>query len=480
MAISVTFYNFTKKKNSTKQPTGQGTTFSCVLKEPCTILNPVIELQTSSPVTYNYCLITAFDSRYYYVDDWESDHGRWIAHLTVDALASWRASILNSSQYVVRSGSNVNPYVQDSLYPMTSKRSFDVEDLGSFFNKDNEKYILSVSNMDDTSGSKINGLQYMIFNKTQMVNLMAVLLSQDYFGLGSVETAFGITFAVLRSICNPLAYIGNAYILPFTPQQGDTVTLNNVRVGWWTLSNYQGTRPAAISSSVNRILYSSTKQITINKHPQIGLSSRIYLNYAPYVHRTLYAGCFGNISLDDNVIAQLLGSNSSITINCKVDVDYLGHAILYLIEPTSGVIIERRECNVAIPVPLTQSKSDPTGAIDSVVGASVGAAVGGSLPLGITSGVKDAVDSIIPKMQTIGSQGSMIDIYENWTFQSEYRYISDDNSAANLEGNALCETKTLNSLSGYCLVDKPVLSIAGYGPEHEEIISYMSGGFFIE
>lgn len=42
MSIPITFYTFGKRKNSTKLVNVSGTQYSCNIKEPCSVLNPVI------------------------------------------------------------------------------------------------------------------------------------------------------------------------------------------------------------------------------------------------------------------------------------------------------------------------------------------------------------------------------------------------------------------------------------------------------
>ena len=477
MAISVIFYSFAKKKNSTKHPTG-GTSYSCILKDPCSIGSPTIELNGGNKASWNYCYIPVFD-RYYFITDWVTDHDRWIAHCECDVLASFKSAIIDSTQYVIRAATKSNPYLQDPIYPMSTRRAFDSEDIVNIFDPSNVKYIVAVTNMNNTADSKINGVQYLILTESQMREFTRVLLTEDYFGLGPTEALFGLTFPVIKSVCSPLSYIGESYILPFTPRQGDTVSVGSVNVGWWTLTGYSGTTPAAIKSSADKILYSKSFTLTINKHPQIGLTGRIYLNAAPYVERILYAGPFGTIALNDNIIAQMLGSDASITLKGRVDVDFRGHAILYIYNEDPYIIIDRRECNIAIPIPLTQSKNELYKLGEAAISAGATAA-SGQIGSGLVGSVRDAVSSIVPTMQTVGNQGSMISIFEDWHLQCEYRYISEGETAINIEGAPLCEVVNLSTLSGYVQTDAPFLDIAAYSGELDAIYQYMRGGFFIE
>ena len=58
-------YTFSKKMNSTAQPTGSGTQISVVLKENTSVLNPHFLVHNYS-FAHNYI---KWGSRYYFVDD---------------------------------------------------------------------------------------------------------------------------------------------------------------------------------------------------------------------------------------------------------------------------------------------------------------------------------------------------------------------------------------------------------------------------
>lgn len=91
MAINITFFSFSKKMNSTSQPSG-GLVTSCDLKRGTDVLNPQIIINRRDMSNYNYAYIPAF-SRYYWINNWSVDGGLWYGALSVDALASWKAEI---------------------------------------------------------------------------------------------------------------------------------------------------------------------------------------------------------------------------------------------------------------------------------------------------------------------------------------------------------------------------------------------------
>ena len=121
----INLYAFSKKKNSTAQPTGTGTTLSSVqLKDETSLINPVIIINPATtgmpnpfvPGYFNYAYIASF-SRYYFITDTRWINGLWELYLTVDVLASFKTGIGTLSEYVVRSASAYDGSISDTLYP---------------------------------------------------------------------------------------------------------------------------------------------------------------------------------------------------------------------------------------------------------------------------------------------------------------------------------------------------------------------------
>ena len=90
MATAI-FYTFSKRKNSTKVPTGSGDSYTVNLKSGTSLLSPTLLLNISSRPTYNYL---SFEGRYYFVTDIVSvRNDLWEISCNVDALASWKSEI---------------------------------------------------------------------------------------------------------------------------------------------------------------------------------------------------------------------------------------------------------------------------------------------------------------------------------------------------------------------------------------------------
>ena len=124
--MTIEFWNFSKKRNSTKQPeAGSGIQYTgCELKEDTSILAPVIRIRvaampvpTVAPVnTFTYCYIAKFN-RYYFISDWVYSPGFWEGHLQLDVLASHKTEIGATSAYIERSASAYDGEIIDKLYP---------------------------------------------------------------------------------------------------------------------------------------------------------------------------------------------------------------------------------------------------------------------------------------------------------------------------------------------------------------------------
>ena len=111
----VSLYTFSKEKNSTVRPSGDGTRFSCILKDSSGTMAPVIKLDiglNNSPSGYNYAYIPDF-RKYYYVSEWVFEDRLWVAYLEEDTLATWRDYIGNQMFYVLRAANGSDGNITD-------------------------------------------------------------------------------------------------------------------------------------------------------------------------------------------------------------------------------------------------------------------------------------------------------------------------------------------------------------------------------
>lgn len=480
MSFSATFYTFSKKKNSTARPSSGGTTYNIILKEDTSVLYPQIALETSGdPRNLNYVHINEFD-RYYFIKDWISSHNRWVAVCSVDVLASWRTSIRSSSEYVVRSGSAFNTYIPDGMYPGTEKKTYNSHTFAAeekCFNSLNFCYVIGVMN-GIANTPRLGGVTYYRFTANQLQTLMNAMLGDaSYLGdNGTFPTAYGITKEVMQALLNPTQYVVDSYLLPY----GIPYTANSeFKLGWWTLPGFSETVQVLQASNLTyrNLIYSQDYQL--NNHPQ---SSRgLYMNGRPYSKLMLYAGPFGDIELDTDM---LVYEGTLPTIHMQVYGDYQGNVELTVSAKESGAILAHRNTNVKVPFQIGQMFQDRIGMVTNKISGDLGAAaagLSGNIAGLFTGGANSLINSFsdsMPKLGSTGSVGSLGDINKSWILQQEFTYCVDDDYAQ--RGRPLCEVRTLSSLSGYCTILDPELSFSCYAEEHDLIRSYLTSGFFLE
>lgn len=480
MAFTVNFYKFSKRENSTKRPSGNGNEFSCNIKMPSGVLNPTIEISTSTNMTqYNYCKIAHFQNRYYFVNDWVSDHGLWIAHLKVDVLATYKTEILNSSQYVLRSASKSNHSIPDSVYPITTDRTVSskyVENPIKLASGTKIDYVLGVLNFDNTANSKINGVQYLVLTESQMRDFINSMLTQDYYGLDPILVGLGFNSSLLHALINPAQYITESFVLPHSSMS--SINISAPKVGPWALPQVPACKAIADGYAYNVTVFEGT-DFTIPSHPQTQ-DHGVYMNSSPYSHHVLHAGPFGDIPLD------FVPSDTQATIKYKIYMDFKGNCQLVLQDNDLNVLATSY-ANASVPIPIVATSDK------SMQGIS---AIGSEVKNGITSFGMSLADSwgrmtnalvdMIPTIDSSGLNAGVLSINQNWYLTSEFykvggNIVEGGGMASAKVGAPLCETVQLSTLSNFTQCDSQVdISLDAYESEITQVRSMMTSGFFIE
>lgn len=471
--ISVKFYTFAKRINSTKAPTGSGTTVNCDLREPTSIINPVITIKVSSkPTGYNYAYISDF-GRYYYINDWVSEYGRWTAHLKVDALASFSADIKASTQYVVRSASDRDEYITDSMYPATAKCSYDLGTTTGTnpFDTSSMSYIVGIIGDTDPIGS----VTYYCFNASQITTILQYMSTT--YNLWSSINISDISEGIQKALINPFQYIVSCHVLPI-PQMGEAhsdPTTFPVKFG-----PYEYLAPSISFGTVYTLrpnmTYSRSLSFTIPKHPKASSAGK-YLNARPFSEYTAYVGPFGSIPVDP----QYLVDESSLTY--KVDFDLIsGDAILHIYnsEGIGGAIVKNAHVGVEIPLSALSNNMLKQIAAPAEIMGSVGklATDQWGAVSGIWSGITDYLQSAFPQTEVKGSQGSFVGWAEPVRLAAKfYDVVGMDNFHY---GRPLMQMKSLSSLTGFTMCGDPEISINGTEGENNTITDFMKNGFFLE
>ena len=243
--MNVNFYNFTKKPNSTKRPTGNGTIYQCTLIEETTsIISPTLKLKLPSGESFinkNYCYIADFE-RYYFVTDVSYNLGLWLISLNCDVLATAKTIIGNSTQYVTRSSALFDGEIIDTAYPTKTEQDYEqfTSDYGSIWGSTDPCFIVGIIGGLDFATRPSNAILYnyngsviyYVLNHDQLYQFILTLLSRiDLYGVTNSE----MSQALQKQLLNPIQYVHSIKCVPFTPSVNPTEA-NTVFVGFTQLN----------------------------------------------------------------------------------------------------------------------------------------------------------------------------------------------------------------------------------------------------
>lgn len=486
--FNVNLYTFTKKENSTARPSGSGRLFTCILRRGSSAMVPTLEFnvgQQGNPTAYNYCYIEEF-SRYYFIQDWAFMDGIWTARCEVDVLATYKTTIGGTSLYMLRASAAYDGRIVDEMYPTKTGCTFNRTTQTTPWSLSAGSFCLGVVNESPTIGS----LCYYMASVSDMRQICNALLNDDNDGLWTANgfNTSDASLALQKSIIDPIQYIKSAIYLPFAfPSTGYSV--QPFKMGCMTLD--RGPLPITMNLQVISASNSNlefTRTFSLVNHPQT-TARGAYMNSAPYTLRTLMFPPFGVIELDTSVLANA----STLEASVRVDLP-TGLGVLTL--ESNGIILNRLEAQVGVPVQVSQISRDYVGGITSILsavtgmvstgiglaaapvtgGASAAMALGGVS--GAASNIGNAVKALSPRSQSVGSGGSYAQLVTVPRVESQFFEAVQDDNAHN--GRPYCQIATPSSLGGYMLVQDGDVPINGTGEEAARVRMYLESGFYYE
>lgn len=466
--MQATFYQFAKRTNSTKRPSG-GQEFGIDLKAPCNIIDPEIKIATQSdPTGYNYCYLPTF-SRYYWVKNWTYSDGLWNASLTVDTLASYRDQIGYSTEYVVRSSAKFDGTISDGLYPATAEvRSVTSAFQGGFSETISGGFF--VIGFIAKAANSIGAITYVVMTPGNAKKLSAKLLTDvSYLSIDNTEISDSLT----KVLFNPYQYIVSCNYFPFDIAEltAHLPLVSSVDVGWWSIDV-----PCWILGEDNNKLTKSVS-VSIPKHPQAA-SRGGYCNVSPYTDYTIFLQPFGVIPLD----ASKLWGAATLSIQYTVDL-FTGDSILRMFTDTNQLVHETT-AKLGVPIQLSNIAFDiPSGGgllqtgIAAAFGGLQAALTGGSFS-DVGNGILNAAQATNADVASKGATGSTIAFDSVPYMVARFKILVDDNNEDH--GRPLCKRVQLSTIPGFIMVDDPDIALNATAAEIDSVKSYLKNGFFYE
>lgn len=421
--IEVILYKFGKRPNSTRQPTENDPQLSiqCLLRNPTSIISPVLEIEDTRGdddlYEYTYAYIPKFN-RYYFISNIVSVDNLWVFSLRADVLATFRNTVLYSSQYVVRSASECDPNIIDTAYITKASTSnlFRVNTLTNNYDnvfqyntKEGTSVILDVATYFHSVavngcfvigllGDNTGGVLYYAMDADAFSDLLTRIFNLVPSNMTDVSSGLA------NAIYNPMQYLTYCKWFPVMPVNRSSTKVTQMPVGSNVVNLTYGNCYQLNTASYE--LFSTV--LTLPTHPAID-ASHSYRNLSPYRKLNFYAGIFGDIPIDT---LKMYGSNN---LGVVWFVDYTqGRTILRLYRNFSPLTVDwpimtndhnflvyETICDTGVDIPISSL------VVDWKVGAALTGLnwlsdkIGGLFPTsgnnivsGAINGIQDATQSI--------------------------------------------------------------------------------------
>lgn len=508
-------FQVTKRRNSTWKPaTADGYAFTLALKDTTDVVRPNFEVQgLPNPWTGNYIYVPEL-SRYYFIDRWEVSGPYWIAHCTVDVLASFKAQIEGTEKYILRSTSNISASVPDANYPPADgvTHTFSTKKLnwGAYWAHGftDGYYVLGMIGAGISGAVTAGSVTYWVLTPTELSKLTRYMLSGVTSDWSDLAT---ITSQLTKTIADPLQYIVSCMWFPYEPPTSSVYY--PITFGFFNAMDPDN--PAA--NLTGRVLASPmgsgkdvmpVAEVTGYRqdayHQAFGWAfsepiSSYILQFNPWgvfpVPAELIAGhCYLGITVKTDFVTGVALANLyawGTWGNLPGDAN-----IFRFDDPTYGAgacrLLTSRSAQVGVQIQLSQNTSSflspiVSGFTGAVSGAGMGLAGGvvGGTAGAIAGALGGIIGSISDKYVSTGSNGGIAGDEGEITlhvFRHSLALPVDGNNVQNYseQGSTCCKLLRIGSLSGYCQCADGELACTALADEKQMIADLLTGGFYVE
>ena len=467
--------NFTKKKNSTRQPTGiLANTIDVNLKEGTSVENPTF-LVTGDVLECSY--VQAFGSRYYFVTDIKSIRkGLTEISCRMDPLATHKTEIGNYTAFIERSASFYDTdYPDPSVSVQNSIRTAEAKTSTSGFFYSGGYFVLSVLN-NVGSGTGFTTSYILdsadLEKMAQYVNIdwgnaaLGVTTVVEWLQATFLKTADSIIDCVWIPISNAV------YTATGAPVHNEVVVvgIDSVTVGGSPLYADRITAPFVATDS--------SFEITI---PHIYSDFR---RFAPYTYVKLCLPGYGAVDINPLDFKK----NNKIKLSFSIDIS-TGDMFVAL-GNDDGHLVSTYSYNVGVSCPVGRVGSNVTASAAGILQTAAMFSNARALPSGFQfGGALSATASAVNTLSTItgvtasvnGAKGGRAAMENLDIWCSVFaRDTSDPDELLAESGRVCMATHQISTCSGYVKCLNASISIDGMESERDEINAYLNDGFYYE
>lgn len=457
MSLSVSFYNFSKRKNSTAIPSGTGTQYDVVLKNDTSLYTPTFVIGAGSFPSYSYA---QFQNMYYYVTDIvKTTNQTYEAQCEIDPIGTERSAILGTTTWVSRTSASAYQnkwYIDNEVSVRPEIADVDQGSYNMGLVDSNGCYIMRVIGKE--------GIDTFIFQDTDLPDVLHFMFTDGNY-------LDGVQDALVKAVVNPFQYIVS---FKYTPLKYSILagTLNGapdrpLYYGFW-LCNVQ-------DQQGNLVEY--PKALYTGKHfgpYTLNMPANYYNDYGDYDPNITKA----HISLPGGIIYEIPVDWLTLTLKCEFSFDIVTGQCQYLITDNGGHNLANFSSQICFEVQIGQSATDVSALATGAIGAAASAMAGSTL--GVVASLTGAAKAALQPNPSINGQqqtATMIKAEPNIKIIASRRLTST--TPVNI-GKPCNQNLTLSDLSGYFAMC-PEASVICKLPQQykDEINSTLRGGIYL-
>lgn len=481
MAISVNFYNYGKRKNSTGVPSG-GTAVSCVFKDNTSYVNPTL-LVNLSDVPYNYFSMTIGGvNRYYWITNIVSVRNNLFevsGH--IDVLSTYRSSIIGVSAYLLYSTATFSANLVDrripTIYsPVRSTQTLQV--FSNFFNASGY-YILSCVGEN-------GGVDCWRLDRNQFHDLLNNI--QEYQDIFNVEwpeqpnpsgDALTDIFNTFSTFVSTLVALGESIVNVFKQQTSFSSAVDCIRGCFWIPFEVTSLNTGEITLggyhtgiTANRVADTIAAEIG---NIAIPWPTSDWRNSAYCTEMSIYLPFVGTVTLPSSA---MIGASTLALRQClSTKTGDVAYELL-----AGDMVIGTYGGNAAVSVPIGSSNISNMQIVNAI-GQAASAITASSNPVSGATGVVNAVsNAVTPMTNSVGgvssAAGSGLQMTAALT-SVYYATVEAPSASTALRGRPAFISSTIPS-SGFVQTYDWHTAAAASEPEKIEIDNFVNGGVYIE
>lgn len=445
----IVLYHFSKRKNSTKRPTGQGTEVPCLLKSATTFQNPTFILQKpmNDMLQFNYA---KWADHYYFIDSTTSiNAGQTEISCTEDVLATYKNEISNYTCFIERS-SNQTTLANDTMYIPTNDWVLSTRNV---IHKEkimtstySQQYIIRVVSRTGVASYYIKG--------DQLNNLLDYMYTESNF-------TDVITDAITKLMFDPFKYIVDLKWIPFVDRAFNNSNDEAIQLGFWD----SGVTAKRIDEdTVVNFSYSFSFDNPLYAITDFRYYSPSFSNYfikLPFI---------GVVALNPYKIDE--------SVNAVYQFDATSGLCNVFLQ-SKKVVFASYQFQLSVPVQIGYASTNIAQLTTSAVSL-VNAGFQGNIAQGISSGIEAGRSITAPEVSMLGTIGNISNILNNQILEFNSYACTSINPDGVSEGYADGNVRSISGLSGYIKCRNASIEISGFTGDQEAVNNYLNSGFYYE